>query len=62
MNSIRETYISALLADAVYVNLHRLDASGNPLPGLLTGAELATTIAARMTDSQADFITSNFIC
>ena len=57
MDTINETYVNALLADAAYVNLH--DGNSNETP-LLTGTRLTTVIAARMTQPQAEFITSNF--
>jgi hypothetical protein len=61
MNTINETYINALLADSAYVNLHDVDqATGNVLPTTLTGSALTAAIAARLTQPQADFITSNF--
>ena len=60
MNSINEAYINALLANAAFVNLHQVDASNNPLPGLLTGSEQTAAITARMTQPLADFITTNF--
>ena len=61
MNTITETYINALLADAAYVNLHNIDlATGKTLPTLLSDSEQKAVIALRMTQPQADFITSNF--
>jgi hypothetical protein len=55
MNTINETYINALLADASYVNLH--DYAGINSDPLKTGTELNAAIAMRMTQPQADFIT-----
>ena len=56
MNTINEIYINALLADAAYVNMHSI-LVGNPL---LIDTELNTAIALRLTQPQADFITTNF--
>jgi trimeric autotransporter adhesin len=50
MNTISETYINALLADASYVN---------QLAGK-SGATLIATLTERMTVSQAKYITDNF--
>jgi hypothetical protein len=58
MSTINETYINALLADAAYVNMHAL--TGSNADPLLTDAALTARIAARMTQPQADFITTNF--
>jgi hypothetical protein len=60
MSTINETYINALLADAAYVRLHSGTEIDGPNTALLTGSALTTAIAARLTQPQADFITSNF--
>jgi RTX calcium-binding nonapeptide repeat (4 copies) len=54
MNTINETYINALLADASYVKL-RNDTE------LLSADAQKAALAARLTQPQADFITANFI-
>jgi len=47
MTTINSAYINAMLADASYVNG-------------LSGANLASTLTARMTEAQAKFINDNF--
>jgi hypothetical protein len=57
MNTISETYVNSLLADAAYVNLHDGNSNADPL---LVGTRLTTVIAARLTRPQAEYITANF--
>jgi hypothetical protein len=59
VNTMNETCINALFADASYVRLQQGDDApvGQPLK---TVAEKNTAIAARLTQPQADFITKNF--
>jgi hypothetical protein len=64
MNTINETYINALLADASYVRLQTIPDGGDeksPPTGILrTAAQINAALAARLTQPQADFITANF--
>ena len=53
MNTINETYVNALLADASYVALSR---NGQ----VVTSSVILANISARMTAPQATFITTNF--
>ena len=60
MSMIHESYINALLADASYVRLQQ-GADDAPVgQPLKTVAEQNAAIAARLTQPQADYITTNF--
>jgi hypothetical protein len=61
MNTINETYINALLADASYVQLLSNSTVQDPTPRLLSEKDQKAALAARLTQPQADFITANFI-
>jgi Ca2+-binding RTX toxin-like protein len=60
MNNIKDAYVNALLADASYVRLHTGGDEEGPMTPLRTDEDLINAIAARMTRTQAIFITDNF--
>ncbi|UIN22213.1 hypothetical protein [Herbaspirillum frisingense] len=54
MNTVKTTYVNALLADASYVNLRNGD-------GIITEqSELRSSLAASLTQPQAEFLLLNF--